>query len=70
MTTRTLVQGLRRAAERNADKPAVVTPGRTLSYSELDGAADRVAGGLRELQDTRRRSDAASSDRHRSGARW
>jgi len=49
VTTRTLVQGLRRAAERNADKPAVVTPGRTLSYSELDGAADRVAGGLREL---------------------
>ncbi|MGI8750198.1 MAG: class I adenylate-forming enzyme family protein [Thermoleophilaceae bacterium] len=49
MTARTLVQGLRRAAEREADKPAVVTPVRTLTYSELDLAADRVAGGLREL---------------------
>jgi long-chain acyl-CoA synthetase len=49
VNARTLEQGLRRAADQQPHKPAVVTAGRSLTYSELDHAADRIAGGLRGL---------------------
>lgn len=49
MSARTLEQGLRTAAVLLPGKPAVVTPERSLTYSELDAAADRIAGGLRDI---------------------
>jgi long-chain acyl-CoA synthetase len=46
---RTLEEDLRHAAQRDPAKPAVVTGERTVSFGELDAAADRAAAGLREL---------------------
>ena len=48
MTAWTLTDSLRRGAERHGDRQAVVTPGGTLDYAELDAAADRAATALRE----------------------
>ena len=47
MSSRTIDADLRVAAAVAADRPAVVTPVGTLTYGELDSAADRVARGLR-----------------------
>jgi long-chain acyl-CoA synthetase len=49
MNGRTLGEDLRASAARDPDRPAVVTPQRTLSYGELDRLADGLAAGLREL---------------------
>ena len=49
MSARTLGQDLRAAAAECPTRQAVVAPDRTLSYAELDAAADRVAGVLAEL---------------------
>jgi amino acid adenylation domain-containing protein len=49
VSARTIDGDLRAAAAGQPDKPVVVTPDRSLSYRELDHAADRVACGLREL---------------------
>ncbi|HET7040385.1 MAG TPA: AMP-binding protein, partial [Gemmatimonadales bacterium] len=45
----TLGDLLRRWAENGGERPAVSGPGRTMTYAELDAAADRVAAGLRRL---------------------
>ena len=47
MSSRTIDADLRVAAAVAADRPAVVTPVGTLTFGELDSAADRVARGLR-----------------------
>lgn len=49
MSARTLDGDLRAAAALHPEHQAVVAPERTLSYADLDRAADRVAVGLREL---------------------
>lgn len=38
-----------RAARRFGAKTALIAPGRTLTYSELDDLCDRVAGGLHDI---------------------
>jgi long-chain acyl-CoA synthetase len=38
-----------RAARRFGSKTALVAPGRTLTYAELDELCDRVAGGLHDI---------------------
>ncbi|MFB4306215.1 AMP-binding protein [Actinomadura sp. GTD37] len=43
---RTLTEPLGRHAREHGDRTAVVDGGRTLTYAELDAAADRVAAGL------------------------
>src|SRR6516162_9971838 len=40
---------LTRAARRFGAKTALVAPGRTLTYAELDNLCDRVAGGLHDI---------------------
>jgi long-chain acyl-CoA synthetase len=40
---------LTRAARRFGAKTALVAPGRTLTYAELDDLCDRVAGGLHDI---------------------
>jgi len=49
VSARTLAEDLRAAAGRRPEQPAVVAPARSVTYGELDVAADRVAAGLREL---------------------
>jgi long-chain acyl-CoA synthetase len=38
-----------RAARRFGAKTALIAPGRTLTYAELDDLCDRVAGGLHDI---------------------
>src|ERR1700756_4158573 len=40
---------LRRAATKYTDRPALSFYGKTISYGELDAAADRFAAGLRKI---------------------
>ncbi len=49
MSARTLDQDLRVATARDPQRVAVITPERTVSYGELELAAERIAAGLREL---------------------
>lgn len=49
MSGRTLDEDLRAAAARAPAKHAVVTSDRSISFSELDGAAERIANGLSGL---------------------
>lgn len=48
MSTHTIADDLRLAAERDPDQPAIVAGERTISYGELDELAGGVAAGLRD----------------------
>jgi len=43
---KTLPQHFREAAQKFADRPAIVTPQETVSYAELDAQSDAIASGL------------------------
>jgi len=48
-SARTLGRDLRAAAAGDPDRPAILAPDRSLSYGELDCAADRIAAALPEI---------------------
>ena len=46
MKTKSLPEQFREAAQKFADRPAIVTPEQTVTYAELDAQSDAIASGL------------------------